>query len=241
MREAVWLGSALLTELLPHAYYALGGLTTRAGKRRLRLFGCACVRRVWEWLTDERSRYAVEVSERFADGEAGRDGLARAEEAATTALNRIRSHYPRDPDGAPLRPRHVREAAQAAVHVASRHTQTAAEACFNVWRAEMAARPTRPTLQERSEEMRPLCDFLRDVFGNPFRPPRLRPAWLAWNDRTIPILAQSIYAERAYDRLPILADALEDAGCAQGELLLHLRGPGPHVRGCWAVDLLRQA
>ncbi len=116
MREAVWLGSALLTELLPHAYYALGGLTTRAGKRRLRLFGCACCRRVWEWLTDERSRYAVEVSERFADGEAGRDGLARAEEAATAALTRLRSHYPRDPDAAPLRPRHLREAAQAAVY-----------------------------------------------------------------------------------------------------------------------------
>jgi hypothetical protein len=83
------------------------------------------------------------------------------------------------------------------------------------------------------------ADLLRDIFGNPFRPlPQLNPAWLAWEGGTVPKLAASIYEERAFDRLPILADALEEAGCDAAELLTHLRGPGPHVRGCWAVDLL---
>ena len=80
--------------------------------------------------------------------------------------------------------------------------------------------------------------LLKDIFGNPFRLVALDPAWLAWNDGTVPNMAQAIYDEWAFDRLPLLADALEDAGCAEAEILGHCRGPGPHVRGCWAVDLL---
>ena len=81
---------------------------------------------------------------------------------------------------------------------------------------------------------------MRDIFGPlAFRPlPLLNRAWLAWEGGTVPKLAASIYEERAFDRLPILADALEEAGCDAAELLTHLRGPGPHVRGCWAVDLV---
>jgi hypothetical protein len=81
--------------------------------------------------------------------------------------------------------------------------------------------------------------LLRCLYGNPFRaPPRIDPAWRAWNGGTAAKLARGIYADRAFDRSPPLADALEDAGCADAALLGHLRGPGPHVRGCWAVDLL---
>jgi hypothetical protein len=80
---------------------------------------------------------------------------------------------------------------------------------------------------------------IRDIFGPlPFRPVALAPAWLAWNGGTVVKLAEAIYEDRAFDRLPILADALLDAGCEDADLLGHLRGPGPHVRGCWAVDLL---
>jgi hypothetical protein len=80
---------------------------------------------------------------------------------------------------------------------------------------------------------------LRDIFGNPLRPaPRIDPAWLAWNGGAVPGLARAVYDDRAFDRLPVLADALEDAGCSDAELLGHLRGPGPHARGCWAVDLI---
>ncbi len=81
-------------------------------------------------------------------------------------------------------------------------------------------------------------NLLHDLFGNPFRQVTVDTGWLTWNDATIPALAVAIYEERAFDRLPILADALEDAGCAGADILRHLRGPGPHVRGCWAVDLL---
>ena len=81
--------------------------------------------------------------------------------------------------------------------------------------------------------------MLRDIFGNPFRPPPPLPAVvLAWNDGTVPRIAEGIYAERAFDPLPILSDALIDAGCEDEALLAHCREPGPHVRGCWAVDLI---
>jgi hypothetical protein len=73
------------------------------------------------------------------------------------------------------------------------------------------------------------------VFGNPFRPVEFNAQW-----RTTDAvgLALEIYGERAFDRLPILADALEEAGCMNTDMLGHLRSPGPHVRGCWAVDLV---
>jgi hypothetical protein len=78
-------------------------------------------------------------------------------------------------------------------------------------------------------------DLLRDIFGNPFRPAAIDPRWLT---STAVSLAGAIYEERAFDRLPILADALEDAGCDNADILTHLRGEGPHARGCWAVDLV---
>jgi hypothetical protein len=80
--------------------------------------------------------------------------------------------------------------------------------------------------------------FLRDIIW-PVGP--IAPVWLAWEDGTVPRLAQGIYEEKAFERMPILADALEDAGCGDRGLLDHLRGPGPHVRGCGLLDaLLRQ-
>ena len=79
---------------------------------------------------------------------------------------------------------------------------------------------------------------LRDVVGNPFRRGTLDPAWLRWNHGTIPAIARHIYDDRAFHDLPILADALEDAGCTDAAILAHCRQPGAHVRGCWVVDLL---
>ncbi len=88
--------------------------------------------------------------------------------------------------------------------------------------------------------------IVKDIFGNPFRPsPPLPPAVLAWNDGTVRRIAEAIYQDRKMPegtldpgRLAILADALLDAGCCDEELIRHCRQPGPHVRGCWAVDLL---
>ena len=81
--------------------------------------------------------------------------------------------------------------------------------------------------------------MVRDVFGNPFRPRTpADPSWLAWNGGVVRELARAAYSDRCFTDMALLADALEDAGCADADLLGHLRGPGPHVRGCWAVDLL---
>jgi hypothetical protein len=77
--------------------------------------------------------------------------------------------------------------------------------------------------------------LFRDIFGNPFRPITLDPIWLT---STVVALASGIYAERAFDRMPILADALQDAGCDNEDILSHCRQPGGHWRGCWVVDLL---
>ena len=63
-------------------------------------------------------------------------------------------------------------------------------------------------------------------------------SWLQWNDGTIPKIAQTIYDHRTFADLPILADALEEAGCDNADILTHCRSSGEHVRGCWVVDLL---
>ncbi len=77
--------------------------------------------------------------------------------------------------------------------------------------------------------------LLRDIFGNPFRPVAFDPAW---RTEAAVGIARGIYEERAFDRMPILADALQDAGCEHPDILAHSREPGEHVRGCWVVDLV---
>ena len=94
---------------------------------------------------------------------------------------------------------------------------------------------SQPVLDHYYRESANQTDILRDIFGNPFRPLSVNPTWRTF---TVQQLADAIYQEQAFDRLPILADALEDAGCDNAELLTHLRQPGEHVRGCWALDLV---
>lgn len=77
--------------------------------------------------------------------------------------------------------------------------------------------------------------MLRDIIGNPFRPVAIDPSWVTLEVGT---LARTIYDGQDFDRLPALADALVKAGCDHADLLGHCRQPGPHVKGCWAVDLL---
>jgi hypothetical protein len=96
-----------------------------------------------------------------------------------------------------------------------------------------------------SEELAAQALLLRDIFGNPFRPITLHPAVLTWNDATVVRLAQAAYEERHMPegtldngRLAVLADALEEAGCNDADILSHCRSGGEHVRGCWVVDLL---
>ena len=79
------------------------------------------------------------------------------------------------------------------------------------------------------------CQAAKEVLGNPFRPVSVPPHWLT---PAVVGLAGGIYDDRAFDRLPILADALLDAGCENDQILSHCRSEGSHVRGCWAIDLL---
>ena len=80
-----------------------------------------------------------------------------------------------------------------------------------------------------------LCDIIRDIFGNPFRPVAFDPAWRT--EHTVGMAAK-MYDDREFAAMPILADALEEAGCEHADILAHCREPGVHVRGCWVVDHL---
>ncbi len=190
----------------------LVALERKTGGRKPRLYACALARSLWPYLGDERSRAVVEVAERYADGAATESELIRARQAAVLAARGPASRL-----AAWAGDRHPWQAARMVV-VAAQHAL--AESTREVW--------TRP-LAECSQKLIP-C-----VFGNLFRSVACDPSW---HTSTAVALARAIYAERAFDRLPILADALEDAGCDAADLLAHCRGEGPHVRGCWVVDLL---
>jgi hypothetical protein len=93
--------------------------------------------------------------------------------------------------------------------------------------------------KRRIEELVVQVVLLQDIFGPLlFRPIRFDPASLAWKGGMIYCIAQGIYNDRTFDQLPIVADALEEAGCQEQSILDHLRSPGPHVRGCWPLDLI---
>ncbi|MBA4186884.1 MAG: hypothetical protein C0467_02580 [Planctomycetaceae bacterium] len=77
------------------------------------------------------------------------------------------------------------------------------------------------------------CSLLRDIFGNPFQSVAFSPEW---RTSTAVAIAQGMYESRDFGAMPILADALQDAGCDNDDVLTHCRGTGPHVRGCWVVD-----
>jgi hypothetical protein len=202
----------------------------RLSGRKSHLFAVACCRRIWHLMTDERSRRAVEVAERFTEGASSVEELFAAGRGLRTAASSAA-------EDAALR------AAQNAVGVdvfsCSHYAAFAAASTFE-------SRDFSVLRAARDAERAAHVALLRDLFGNPFRPlPSIDPAWLAWNNRTVRRLTQSAYETRSLPggtlddaRLAVLADALEEAGCGDAELLAHLRGPGPHVLGCWCVDLL---
>jgi hypothetical protein len=216
MTEDEWLTS-------DDVFLLLSFLRGRLSDRRFRLFACACARRAWPRLWKPETRAAVEVAERFVDGracdlefQAARMGTMvayRAPGLAGLAAATVGLALTGDDAVAAARDA---SAAALTVMVPSGHHGRAA----------------------RARERLAQCQLLRDIAGNPFRSAAVANTWLAWNDGIVPKLAQAIYDEGAFDRLPVLADALEEAGCEDAELLRHCRGGGEHVRGCWAVDLV---
>jgi hypothetical protein len=210
--------------------------------RKPRLFKCACCYILWPLLIDPRSREGVSVAERYADGLATADEVERAVSGAKQAASDI----PRRSWGRKVTP---------ALHRARKAAAERACEVAGFWAAGLARWILNPTdhptechgmvppapaqlpVPGGGEDAlyRWLAHLVRDVFGNPFRPVAVDPRW---RTETVLALAQGAYADRAFDRLPILADALQDAGCDNADVLDHCRGPGPHVRGCWVVDLI---
>ena len=239
MREAEWLECIDPNDLLDYfrgrspsrkrLWFAWLGFTHKpaserrngpASERKLRLFACACCRWIWPRLTQERSRKAVETAERYADGLADEAELRRARASAPC----------------------VTGAERAAAWAAAPAADAAAEGVASASQSAEAGGRDTPWLAgkdaaARNEHSRCQCAWLRDIMGNPFQPTRLEPAWLLWKDGSIPKLARSIYEERRFTDLPILADALAEAGCTDPIILDHCRQSGEHVRGCWVVDL----
>jgi hypothetical protein len=219
MTEAEWLACTDPGKMLEF-------LRGKASDRKLRLFPVACCRLMWSQLPGQRIRRLVEVAERFADGLATAKGLRAARSAAEGVWDEWRTV------GTPLEwPFHAYAAlvvGEVPIHL-HRLCGPGNLTTMSVYRARAARRA-------RQQAM------LRDLFGNPFRPATLDPGWLTPDVLT---LAQAAYDHRTLPagtldpaRLALLADALEDAGCDNADLLGHLRGPGPHVRGCWSLDLI---
>jgi hypothetical protein len=220
MTETEWLGSMSDPHLMIDR---LATLEPAASRRKTRLCMVAFCRSIWHVMTDERCRRAVDVAERFAD-----DAGAEADlKAAIKGLPTPRRDY-----GA----LHKTAPQDAARSCTSRKEKflLASLAQVNALTA-MAWQNGPHDPRTASESASVQAEVVRDIFGNPFRPVNFDPGW-----RTADVLglANGIYEDRAFDRLPLLADALMDAGCDDDQVIGHCRSPGPHSRGCWVVDLV---
>jgi len=177
---------------------------------------------VWDLLPG-KLRKAVEVAERFADGHADSQQLEAARQRVE-GMNYL-PVPPADDDTA--------YAVTAAVDMAIGTTRrNAFDAAFDVLTTSfpLAGHASDPQAGETI-----VADLLCCVFGAYVHPPG---NWKGWSSPAVLDIATAIYSERAFDRLPILADALEDVGCDHAGILNHCRQPGEHVRGCWALDLV---
>lgn len=216
----------------------------KLSERKARLFGVAVCRGIIHLLPDVRSQRAIEVSELLADGQADEAARSAARESALQAANAAWA-----PPAARENPTEgeiamaMGSAATAAMYALD---ATPAEREVVRWATDAvgwmnAATRGHQGAVETGQERRNQAGLLRDIFGPlPFRAVAIPAAVLAWNDGCIPTLASGIYEERTFtaERMSVLADAMEEAGVTDEEVLGHLRGSGPHCRGCWIMDLL---
>jgi hypothetical protein len=221
--------------------------------RKLRLFAVACCDRVEPLLRDERSRNAVQISAAYADGQADDEELIAAQRAAWVAATAsdpsVFAEYVSVAGGSGAGTgKSEYWAARAAAAVASPGIDEVVQSVSYVERAAIQAATEGHSATTWAETIGSSvrAQLLRDMVGNPFRPsPPLPGAVLAWSEGTVRRIAEGIYHDRRLPggtldtaRLAILADALLDAGCDDEDLIQHCRSAGPHVRGCWAVDLI---
>jgi hypothetical protein len=190
-------------------------------------------------LTNPTSREAIEAAEKYADGHLDAEVLQTTFFAATSAARQARlSKAPGDTLAAC-----AAECASARdqamdLEGARRVAHHAADAVYS-WTFHKAGTNDRAAFdagnKAKETERLAQCDLLRCLFGNPFSPITLEASPLT---TTIVQIAEDIYTERAFERMPVLADALEEGGVTNTEVLAHLRGPGPHARGCHVLDLI---
>jgi hypothetical protein len=206
--------------------------------RRWRLLGCGVARSMWDMTTEPVCREAVHAAEQWADGEITAAVAEQIQESASMVA------WPNPQEAAPY----------TADLVASEtiRLDTGADAMwYGAWLCGMAweaiAALDRPTYEVRLPRWkRETAAIITDIFGAILSSAKpLASGLLAQNDRRIMLLGQAAYDGRILPsghldltRLAVLADALEEADCDNADILSHLRGPGPHVRGCWVVDLL---
>lgn len=225
MNEQEWLACADRTMMLGH-------LEGRVTERKLRLFAVACCRHIWDLLPDRRSRAAVEVAEQYADQLADERQQVGVLKQALAAANRTTGRagwaaYWTAKKNLPQTVWYVCEVVQEA---AARQAVYAARAGGD---DELAAWEAAQLAGAREQ-----ARLLRDILGNPFRVAAVDAAWLRWQGGLVPALARRMYDERDFTGMGVLADALEDAGCEDADVLGHCRSGSEHVRGCWALDLL---
>jgi hypothetical protein len=188
----------------------LAFLGGKASGRKLRLFACACCQPITDLFPIPAYRELIESAERFADGGVSKRQLGDRYRAVAQHSNSL-----------------------LAMTVCGVSDPTASYAAKKTARRLHELAPA-AGLQRSALSQSQAC-LLRDLFGSPFRPIAPQPSWQTPNAVT---LASTIYDERRWELLPLLADLLEEAGCPV-EVSEHCRGPGPHVRGCWVVDLVR--
>jgi hypothetical protein len=238
MTEAEWLEWNEPGRMLQH-------VRDKASRRKLRLFAVACCCRLPQLLTKE-CRDSLEIAEQFAEGLVTQEVRQKARAFA------LESGWVGPPEIEHELVANARGPAKDAVCRALQRQafRAAAEACESACEAAAMFTANQRELQEgpasgdpyygpaRVAEETAQCRLLRCIIGDPRRIEEVNENWLEWNGGTTVRIARAIYDERAFDRLPVLADALEDAGCDDADILRHCREPGEHVRGCWVVDLL---
>jgi hypothetical protein len=217
-------------EQLAELWKFVSQLEAIASERKLRLFAVACCRRIESLLATTLEHKAIEVVEGVADGKLPPQERTKVLRSLTRAINRKW--------GSVLSDEPASYPAGTVWAAVGRRPSTCAWAAAT-WAIHAVAHNPNATRRGRSArtatEKTAQAHLLRCVMGNPFHPVAGSRLWFT---RTVVGIAESIYADRAFDRLPILADALEDAGCDNADILNHCRQPGEHVRGCWVVDLV---
>jgi hypothetical protein len=209
--------------------------------KKLVEFGARAWRKELAELSLDSPREAVELAEQVADGARVRDALQVASDAAfalSQAAGDYAACYVESWGRFDSKLMAAGDAAEGA-HYASLPSANVDVAALSLSRAIAYLKSKRfgeANQDGDPDEQAAQCELLRDIFGTPFRKhSRVKKAWLT---DTVLSLARQMYESRDFSAMPILADALQDAGCENADILEHCRGLGPHVRGCWVVDLI---